>query len=355
MDRTVLRTEDGRRRTEDGTGLEWRMEDETGLKPSTGLSSVLQSPEPDLSVELCGVHLPNPTVLASGILGLSAEVFERVARAGAGGITTKSCSLQPRPGWHNPVIVDWGYGLINAVGLANPGVEVMVDEIRKAKERLRPLGVPIIASIFANSIYDFGTMARYISEARPDLIEVNISCPNLDARFEEMFAASPYVSAQVTRRVKDNTDIPVLVKLSPNVENIAKVAEEVAKAGADGISAINSLGPGLVLDIETAQPVLYNGVGGVSGPAIRPIAVRCVYDICRAVDIPVLAMGGVTSGRDVIEMILVGATAVAIGSAIHYRGLGVFAEACNEVADYMRRHGYRSLADFRGLALAYRT
>ncbi|MER3459385.1 MAG: dihydroorotate dehydrogenase, partial [Chloroflexota bacterium] len=173
--------------------------------------------------------------------------------------------------------------LINAVGLANPGVEVMVEEVRKAKERLRPLGVPIIASIFANSIYDFGTMARYISEARPDLIEVNISCPNLDARFEEI----------------DNTDIPVLVKLSPNVENIAKLAEEVAKAGADGISAINSLGPGLVLDIETAQPVLYNGVGGVSGPAIRPIAVRCVYDICRAVDLPVLAMGGVTTGRDV--------------------------------------------------------
>jgi dihydroorotate dehydrogenase (NAD+) catalytic subunit len=298
--------------------------------------------------------MPNPTVLASGILGLSHEVFERVARAGAGGITTKSCSLQPRPGWHNPVIVDWGEGLINAVGLSNPGVEVMVDELRKAKERLQPLGVPILASIFANSIYDFGTVARYVSEAAPDLIEVNISCPNLDARFEEMFAASPYVSAQVTRRVKDSTDIPILVKLSPNVENIAKVAEEVAKAGADGISAINSLGPGLVLDIETAQSVLYNGVGGVSGPAIRPIAVRCVRDICRAVDIPVLAMGGVTTGRDVIEMIQVGATAVAIGSAINYRGIGVFAQVCDEVKDYMRRHHYRTLDQVRGLALPYR-
>jgi dihydroorotate dehydrogenase (NAD+) catalytic subunit len=224
--------------------------------------------------------------------------------------------------------------------------------LRKAKERLAPLGVPVIASIFANSIYDFGTVARYVSEAQPDLIEVNISCPNLDARFEEMFAASPYVSAQVTRRVKDSTNVPVLIKLSPNVENIAKVAEEVARAGADGISAINSLGPGLVLDIETARPVLYNGVGGVSGPAIRPIAVRCVRDICRAVDIPVLAMGGVTTGRDVVEMIQVGATAVAIGSAINYRGLNVFAEACAELSAYMVRHGFHTLADFRGAALA---
>jgi dihydroorotate dehydrogenase (NAD+) catalytic subunit len=309
--------------------------------------------EPDLSVTLCGARLPNPTVLASGILGLSQEILGRLARSGCGAVTTKSCSLQPRTGYHNPVIVDWGYGLINAVGLSNPGVEVMAEEIRLARQRLAPLDAPIIASIFANTIYDFGVVARYISEAQPNLIEVNISCPNLDARFEQMFATSPYVAAQVTRRVKENTKIPVIVKLSPNVEDIAKVAREVEAAGADAINAINSLGPGLLLDIETGQPVLANRWGGVSGPAIRPIAVKCVRDVCKAVKIPVIGTGGVTDARDAVEMILVGATAVGIGSAVNYRGMGVFGEVAAGVAKYMRRHGYARLEDFRGKALAY--
>jgi dihydroorotate dehydrogenase (NAD+) catalytic subunit len=307
--------------------------------------------ELDLSVEICGVRLPNPIVLASGILGLSSEVFERLARSGVGAITTKSVSLQPRPGYKNPVIVDYGPGLINAVGLSNPGVEVMVEEIRRAKERLAPLGVPVIASIFANTIYDFGTLARYISEAEPDLIEANISCPNIDARYEQMFAASPYVSAQVTRRIKENTDISLIVKLSPNVEDIVVVAQAVVEAGADAISAINSLGPGMLINVETAQPVLSNRIGGVSGPAIRPIAVRCVYDICRAVNVPVIGIGGVSSGRDVVEMLLVGAKAVGIGSAVNYHGIEVFEKAIKGVKRYMRRHGYRSLDEFRGKTL----
>jgi len=230
---------------------------------------------------------------------------------------------------------------------------VMVEEIRLAKRRLAPLGVPILASIFANTIYDFGVIARYISEASPDLIEVNISCPNIDARFEQMFASSPYVAAQVTRRVKDNTKIPVIVKLSPNVEDIAKVAREVEVAGADAITAINSVGPGLVLDIETGRPVLANRWGGVSGPAIRPIAVKCVRDVCKAVKIPVIGTGGVTDARDAVEMILVGATVVGIGSAVNYRGMGVFGEVACGIAGYMRRHGYTRLEEFRGKALVY--
>jgi dihydroorotate dehydrogenase (NAD+) catalytic subunit len=307
--------------------------------------------DPDLSVEICGVRLPNPTVLAAGILGLSSELFERLARNGLGAVTTKSVSLQPRPGYKNPVIVDYGPGLVNAVGLSNPGVEVMVDEIRRARERLAPLGVPVIASIFANTIYDFGTLARYISEAEPDLIEANISCPNIDARYEQMFAASPYVSAQVTRRIKQNTNVPLIVKLSPNVEDIVAVAQAVVEAGADAISAINSLGPGMVIDVETGRPVLANRIGGVSGPAIRPIAVRCVYDVCRTVDVPVIGIGGVSSGRDALEMLLVGATAVGIGSAVNYRGLQIFAHIVEELKAYMRRHNYRSLDAFRSKAL----
>jgi dihydroorotate dehydrogenase (NAD+) catalytic subunit len=307
-----------------------------------------------VSTTLCNVRLPNPTVLTSGVLGLSHEIMARVARAGAGGVTFKSCSLKPRPGYPNPTILDWGPGLINAVGLSNPGVEVMVEEIRAAKKNLAPLGVPVIASIFAETIYDFGTIARFISEAEPDLIEVNISCPNIDDRYRQMFAADPYVVAQVTRRVKQNTEIPILVKLSPNVTDVAKIARTAVDAGADGITAINSLGPGLILDVETCRPVLAHGTGGVSGPAMRPIAVRCVRDICRAVDVPVVAVGGVTSGRDVVEMILVGATAVGIGSAVHFRGLEVFREVRQELEDYMARHGYTDLEAFRGRAQAAR-
>jgi dihydroorotate dehydrogenase (NAD+) catalytic subunit len=308
----------------------------------------------DLAVTLAGVRLRNPTVLASGILGLSREVFGRLAEAGVGAITTKSCSLKPRPGYHNPTIVDWGEGLINAVGLSNPGVEVMVEEIREARKHLRPLGVPIIASIFADTVYDFGTVARYVSEAGPDLIEVNISCPNLDARFEQMFAASPYVSAQVTRRVKSCTNIPILVKLSPNVESIAAVAKEVVAAGADGLTVINSLGPGMVIDVESGYPVLANRWGGVSGPAIRPIAVKCVRDVAKAVPgAPIVGTGGVTTARDAIEMLLVGATAVGIGSAINWRGLDVFREATEGITDYMRRRDYATVDAFRGKALAH--
>ena len=309
--------------------------------------------EIDLSTTICGVRLPNPTVLASGILGLSHETMVRVARCGAGAITSKSCSLKPRAGYPNPTILEWGPGLINAVGLSNPGVGGMVEEIQAAREKLAPLGVPVIASIFAETIYEFGTMARFISEARPDLIEINISCPNIDDRYRLMFAADPYVAAQVTRRVKQNTDIPVLVKLSPNVTDIVRIAQAVVEAGADGITAINSVGPGIILDIETCRPLLAHGSGGLSGPGIRPIAVRCVYEICKAVDVPVVAVGGVTTGRDVIEMLLVGATAVGIGSAVYYRGIEVFRMVCEELREYMERNGYRDLEAFRGRALAY--
>jgi dihydroorotate dehydrogenase (NAD+) catalytic subunit len=308
----------------------------------------------DLSVNLLGVKLRNPTILASGILGLSEEVFGRLAESGIGAITTKSCSLKPRSGYHNPTIVDWGEGLINAVGLSNPGVEVMVEEIREAKKHLQPIGVPIVASIFADTVYDFGTMARYISEAEPDLIEVNISCPNLDARFEQMFAASPYVAAQVTRRVKSSTKIPILVKLSANVESIVAVAKEVIAAGADGLTVINSLGPGMVIDIDSAYPVLANKWGGVSGPAIRPIAVKCVRDVAKAVPgVTMVGTGGVTTARDAIEMLLVGATAVGIGSAINWRGLGVFGEVAHGIGEYMLQHQYATIDTFRGKALAH--
>jgi len=286
------------------------------------------------------------------LLGLSAEVFGRLARAGVGAITTKSCSLQPRPGWPNPVIVDWGAGLINAVGLANPGVEVMVDEIRRAREYLAPCGVPIIASVFANSIYDFGVIARYISEAGPDLIEVNISCPNLDSRYEEMFAANAHVAARSRAGSKTApTSRDGQTQPERHQPHRDRTQGRLRGRGRDQRRQQPGARPCARRRHRPARARPRRGRR--ERPAIRPIAVRCVRDICQALrregfTLPVLGMGGVTTGRDVVEMLLVGAQAVGIGSAIQYRGIEVFAKCCEEVQAYMARHGFQALEDFRG-------
>lgn len=303
----------------------------------------------ELAVDLCGVRLSNPLILAAGILGTGAELLERVAKAGAGAVTTKSCGPEPRAGHPNPTVLDWGHGLINAIGLANPGVEEMAAILRKAKGRLQPLGVPLIASIFAETIAGFAEVARGVSEAEPDFIEVNISCPNVDAEFGPPFAADPDSAAAVTRAVKGATPLPVIVKLSPNVTDVAAIAQAVEAAEADAIAAINTVA-GMVIDVNCGQPILANRVGGLSGPAIRPIAVRCVYEIYQAVDIPIIGMGGVVDGRDAAEMIMAGATAVGVGSAVYYRGVDAFGEIAQELASFMVEHGHTTLADFRGMA-----
>jgi dihydroorotate dehydrogenase (NAD+) catalytic subunit len=308
--------------------------------------------QPELAVDLCGIRLCNPLVLAAGILGTGAELLERVARAGAGAVTAKSCGLEPRAGHPNPTVLDWGHGLINAIGLANPGVEEMAAILKDAGGRLQPLGVPLIASIFAEMVQDFAQVARRVSKAEPDFIEVNISCPNVAAEFGRPFAADPDSAAAVTRAVKEATHLPVIVKLSPNVPDIARIARAVEEAGADAISAVNTVGPGMIIDVYSGRPILANRVGGISGPAIKPIAVRCVYEICQAVRIPVIGIGGVTTGLDAVEMVMAGATAVGIGSAVYYRGVEVFEEILGEMASFMAEQGYGSLADFRGMAHA---
>jgi dihydroorotate dehydrogenase (NAD+) catalytic subunit len=306
----------------------------------------------DLSVELCGVRLRNPLVLAAGILGTGAELLARVAESGAGMVTTKSCGLSPRSGHPNPTVLDWGHGLINAVGLANPGVDEEVRVIEDAKRLLAPHGVPLAASIFAETVEGFAQVAQKVAAAEPDFIELNISCPNVTDEMGRPFACDAGDSARVTAAVKQVTSIPLIVKLSPNVTDIAAIARSVEHAGADAIAAINTLGPGMIIDIHAQRPVLSNKVGGVSGPAVRPIAVRCVYDIFQAVDIPIIGMGGVSEGRDALEMIMAGATAVGIGSAVRYRGLEVFSAILDEMRGLLAEEGYGRVAELRGVAHA---
>jgi dihydroorotate dehydrogenase (NAD+) catalytic subunit len=306
--------------------------------------------EPDVSLELCGVRLRNPLVLAAGILGTGPELLTRVAKSGAGMVTTKSCGPSPRAGHPNPTVLDWGHGLINAVGLANPGVDEEVRTVARAKDMLDPLGVPLAASIFAESAEGFAEVARKITEAEPDFIELNISCPNVGDEMGRPFACDAEDASRVTEMVKHVTPIPLIVKLSPNVFDIKTIARSVESAGADAIAAINTVGPGMIIDIHSGKPILANKVGGLSGPAIRPIAVRCVYDIYDAVEIPIIGIGGVSDGRDALEMFMAGARAVGVGSAVHHGGVEVFATILEETKALMAEEGYRNLGEVLGVA-----
>jgi dihydroorotate dehydrogenase (NAD+) catalytic subunit len=303
------------------------------------------------TVELCGISLPNPLVLASGIWGSCAETLVRLAREGAGAVTAKSCSLEPRQGHPNPTVLDWGAGLINAVGLSNPGAAEERGVLRAARAGLAPLGVPLIASVYGHSRHAFAEAARLVAEAEPDFLELNISCPNVEAEFGRPFALDPVAAAGVTAAVRAVYRGPLLVKLSPNAPDIVSVARAVADAGADGLTAVNTLGPGMIIDVRARRPVLANRVGGVSGAALRPVAVRCVYDLAAALPLPIIGTGGVASGEDAMQMLMAGATAVGIGSALYTLGSGAFARILDELRALMLEEGYTCISDFRGVAL----
>jgi dihydroorotate dehydrogenase (NAD+) catalytic subunit len=303
----------------------------------------------DLTCEFLGLRLRNPIVLASGILGTSPALLERAARCGAGAVTAKSCGPAPREGHPNPVALDWGGGLINAIGLTNPGAEAEAGLLLQARESLDPLGVPLFASIFAGTVAEFGLVARQVAAAKPHLIEVNISCPNVADEFGAPFAATPDSAAAVTAAVKAATNIPVAVKLAPNVPDIARIAAAVVEAGADAITAINTM-PGMVIDARAGRPVLSNRVGGISGPALKPIALRCVYEIARGVNVPIIGTGGVNGGADAAEMLMAGATAVGVGSAVWYRGVDALGTIAAELEAFMEGEGYPQLAALRGTA-----
>ncbi len=305
--------------------------------------------EQALAVNLCGLRLATPLILASGVAGMNVDWLVESARAGAGAVVAKSASPEPREGHPEPTVVEWGHGLINAVGLRNPGAEVMAEELAGLKARLAPLGVPLIASVVADTVEGFAHVTRVLAAAHPDMIEVNISCPNVEAEFGRPFAAEATSAAAVTRAVKAVTPCPVIVKLSPNVTDIVAIARAVEAAGADAICAINTIS-GMVIDIATGRPVLANRTGGVSGAAIRPIAVRCVYEITRAVTIPVIGLGGVEHGRDVLEMIMAGATAVGVGSAVYVHGPAIFSRLLSEIVDCLHDIGRESLEVLRGIA-----
>lgn len=303
----------------------------------------------DLSINLCGKKLTNPLILASGILGTKAALLARVAKTGAAAVTTKSCGLLPRQGHENPTVLASEHGLLNAIGLTNPGVSEEVKEILKFKKLLKNSKTLIIASFFGGTLAEFIKVAREISKARPDFLEMNISCPNTESDLGRPFAVDPADTYQVTKGVKKATEIPLIVKLSPNVTDIQEIAQAAQDAGADVLCAINTVA-GMKIDVESGEPILTNKVGGLSGPAIKPIALRCIYQIAQAIKIPIIGLGGVTTGEDAVEMIMAGATAVGVGSAVYYRGLNVFSKIREEMKDLMKKLNYQSIQDFQAIA-----
>ena len=301
----------------------------------------------DISVKLGKVKLENPTVLASGIMGVTGASMLFAAKNGAGALTSKSIGLHIREGHKCPIIAPVEGGFINAVGLCCQGIDECIDEIKYAVSNSN---VPIIASIFASDVKEFGQVTKIISEAKPNLIEVNVSCPNVQNEFGKPFGMDPKITRKVTEIVKNNTKIPVFIKLSPNTPDLKQIAKAVEEAGADGITAINTVGPGMVININTGKPVLQNKAGGLSGPMIKPVAVRCVYDICSVTKIPIIGTGGVTYGKDAVEMMMAGASACGIGTAVNIRGIDVFRKVSDEIKEFMNENGYTKLKQIIGVA-----
>lgn len=299
-----------------------------------------------LQTTFCNISFSNPLVLASGILGVTAASMKRMIDCGAGGVTIKSLSEQPRAGHPNPTMIGTETYFLNAVGLSNPGIAAGIDEIKKFKQMTN---APLIGSVFAGDRTGFIRAATMLAEAPIDMLELDLSCPNVDKEFGEPFAYSAQAIEEITKEIKASIDIPIAIKLSPNAWNIGALAKVAEDAGADAITAVNTIS-GMAININARMPILHNRVGGMSGPALFPIALKCVYDVYKTVRIPIIATGGVTTGEDAIQMIMAGATLVGVGSAVYYRGDDVFQKIQDEMKNIMQAERITSLDEIRGAA-----
>jgi len=297
-----------------------------------------------IATEIAGLRLRNPFILAAGILGISGHTLRRVAEAGAGAVVTKSLGLEPRAGYPNPTIVETNCGLLNAMGLPNPGVGVLKEEVEEVKKT----NVPVIASVFGCSEDDYAEAACRAEEAGVDALELNVSCPHVE-EVGKQIGQDPDAVASVTALVRSRVKLPVLVKLTPNVTDIVRIAKRAVEAGADAITAINTVS-GISIDVDVQRPILAAGTGGLSGPAIKPIALRCIYEIHKEVDIPLIGCGGITTWSDAVEFFLAGASAVQVGTAIMYRGLEIFSELEKGLKEYIEAKRFENISQLVGLA-----
>ncbi|MFT4413499.1 dihydroorotate dehydrogenase [Fredinandcohnia humi] len=296
-----------------------------------------------LHVELPGLSLKNPIMPASGCFGFGKEYAQFYDLNKLGAIMIKATTVEPRFGNPTPRVAETSSGMLNAIGLQNPGLQkVMTEEL----PWLDQYDVPIIANVAGSQIEDYVEVAREISKA-PNVhaIELNISCPNVKTG-GIAFGTVPEIAAELTKLVKQASSVPVYVKLSPNVTNIVEMAKAIERAGADGLTMINTL-IGMRIDLKTGNPILSNKTGGLSGPAIKPIAIRMIYEVSQAVSIPVIGMGGVQSAEDVLEFFYAGASAVAVGTA-NFIDPFVCQTIIEELPRILDKHGFDHISECQG-------
>lgn len=304
----------------------------------------------ELSVQLApqnsrGLKIKNPVMTASGTFGYGTEYADIIDINKLGAIVCKGTTLEPREGNLQPRLTETAAGVLNSIGFQNVGVQTLIEEKAPVWARWQ---VPVIVNITANNVTEFGQLAGLLNDVKGvSGVEVNISCPNLKHGGIE-FGMEPESAAQVTRAVKESTSLPVIVKLSPNTHKVVEIAVAVATAGADALTLTNTM-KGMAIDIFRRQPVLANVFGGLSGPAIKPVVLRIVYEVAGVVDIPLIGCGGITSANDAIEFIMAGATAVQIGTAT-FTNPKASIEVLKGIESFLRQEGIDKLTDLVGVA-----
>lgn len=298
-----------------------------------------------LRTNVCGVEFRNPLMLAAGVMGSNASSMNWILKSGAAGVVSKSFSLEPNPGYANPTTVGVECGIINAIGLSNPGAENFKEELKRIDRK----GNVSIASIYGATPEEFSKLVLKI-EDYVDMIELNISCPHAMEGYGASIGQDANLTHKIVSAAKDSANKPVIAKLTPNVTDIVEIAVAAQDAGADGLTLINSLGPGMKINIDVARPVLSNKFGGMSGKAIKPIALRNVYTVYDNVDIPIIGVGGISNFEDVVEFLFAGARAVQIGTSIMDEGVEVFDKINKDLEKFMNKKGYESIDEMIGLA-----
>ena len=298
--------------------------------------------KPDISTGVGEIKIERPTMLASGILGISLEVFDRLYKEGAGALVTKSLSKEPWEGYPNPTVVGVKAGYLNAVGLSNPGAPYFAKMISSNKT------VPIIVSLVGSIPEDFDFMIKQFENIKILGYELNLSCPHVEKVGLEV-GDDPDLVHKIVKSVKAKSKVPVIAKVGLGSSDYLETVRVACESGVDAITAINTI-RAMAIDVETTRPILGHKIGGLSGSAIKPIAVRCVYEISSQFDIPIIGCGGVSSWEDAIEFILAGASAVQIGSALVDKWVGVFSEINNGISKYMEKKNFPKIKDMVGIA-----
>jgi dihydroorotate dehydrogenase (NAD+) catalytic subunit len=307
-------------------------------------SSGIFNMTPDLSTKIDSIEMKNPVMVASGTFGYGEEFHDSIydiSRLGA--VVTKGISLAPREGNPVPRVIETSSGMLNAIGLANVGLDVFISE---KLPFLTKAGATVVVNIFGSRVEDYAEVAAGLNSAEGIAgIELNISCPNVSAGGVQ-FGTDPKLAAEVTRAVRDSFSRTLIVKLSPQASDIAEMGSACVGAGADALSLINTI-PAMAVDISKKKPILTNVTGGLSGPAIKPVALKAVYDVARAVDVPIIGMGGIMGVDDVIEFLLVGASAVQIGTA-NFVNPNVAMEIIDGLGSYCTENGLTSIGEIVG-------